>query len=289
MRQDLSRGISEIFKNYKSIKWWRNRIFVPYVVGTLTQLHPSYPGYGEAIRVMEEDWDNLIVLDACRADAFERVVDLDRFDDYSAVASLGSHSSEWTRQNFADKQFGDTVYVSANPHISMISGDSFHSLNEMWDKKVDEDAGVVLPSSMAEATLDALEEYPNKRLIAHFMQPHAPFVGSEYNMDEITPPSKFWQAYDENLEYVLKYVYELLEELPGRTIITSDHGTMRPTRIGKILGIQWHKPRLRNPEVSMVPWATVENGRRKIIAEETKDQSTTQNINERLRDLGYKT
>lgn len=288
MDNPIERTLSEIRKNSHSLNWWRNRVFIPYIVGTLTQLHPGYPGYDEAVRVTEEDWDNLIILDACRADAFERVVDTEQFDEYRSVPSLGSHSSEWTRQNFANKQFGDIVYVSANPHTSMIAGNSFHSLVEMWNTDVDENTGIVPPKAMVDATRDIFEEYPNKRLIIHFMQPHAPFIGSDEDLDDISPPSQFWKAYDENLEFVLKYVYELLEDIPGKTVITSDHGTMRPTHLGKVLGLEWHKPRLRNPAVSMVPWAVIENERREIVSGSTEDQSTSENVDERLRDLGYK-
>ena len=75
---------------------------------------------------MEEDWDTFIVLDACRADFFEEVADFSWFDSYTSRVSLGSHSSEWTRKNFAEREFPDTVYVSANPHTSLIVGGNFH-------------------------------------------------------------------------------------------------------------------------------------------------------------------
>lgn len=89
----LRHALSEIRKNYSSLNWWRNRVLVPYVIGTVSQYHSNYPGYEEAVHVMEEDWDTLIVLDACRVDYFREVADLDQFDDYSTRISLGSHSS----------------------------------------------------------------------------------------------------------------------------------------------------------------------------------------------------
>ena len=73
MWKSLSHALSEIRQNYSSINWWRNRVFVPYVIGTLTRLHPSYPGYNKAIHVMNEDWDNLIILDAYRYDELNRL------------------------------------------------------------------------------------------------------------------------------------------------------------------------------------------------------------------------
>lgn len=94
------RAFSEIRKNLWSFNWWRNRVLVPYIFGTATRFYPRYPGYEDAVRVMDEDWDTLIVLDACRADTFQNVADLDRFDGYQTRVSLGSHSSEWTRRRF---------------------------------------------------------------------------------------------------------------------------------------------------------------------------------------------
>ena len=155
MSPSLERALSEIRANYDSLNWWRNRVLLPYVVGTATRLHPGYPGYDEAIRVMDEDWDTLVVLDACRADVFEEVADLARFDAYEPVVSLGSHSSEWTRRNFRGGRFDDTVYVSANPHTALEAGDSFHRVLELWETHTDEDAGVVLPDAVRDAVVES--------------------------------------------------------------------------------------------------------------------------------------
>lgn len=281
----ISHAVSEIRQNYSSFNWWRNRVFVPYVVGTLTRLHPSYPGYSDAVRVMEEDWDNLIILDACRADAFERVADLDQFDEYRSAVSLGSHSSEWTRRNFANEEFGDTVYVSANPHTSRDAGDSFHTIVEMWNHDFDDDAGTVLPEAMVDTALETYEEFSNKRLIVHFMQPHGPFVGSDIPQEEAD--ERYWEAYDENLEYVLEEVWRLLDELPGKSAVTGDHGQVSPGPLRDKLGVGGHKPRLRHPGLVVVPWA-VANGERRNIVKGTTDKITNDGVNERLRDLGYK-
>lgn len=89
MKREIWHALSEVRKNCTSLNWWRNRVFVPYVIGTATRFHPKYPGYDDAVRVMEDDWDTLIVLDACRADTFQKVVDLSRYDQYSTRVSRG--------------------------------------------------------------------------------------------------------------------------------------------------------------------------------------------------------
>lgn len=285
MRQSVQRILTAVRDNYQSFNWWRNRVFVPYVLGTLTRKHPGYPGYDEAVQVTDEDWDNLIVLDSCRHDAFERVADLDRFNDYRSVVSAGSHSSEWTRRNFTGRQFGDIVYVSANPHTSKLAGDSFHKIVEMWDREFDDAAGTVPPNAMADAAREAIAEYPNKRLVVHFMQPHGPFLGSDIPDNEVD--DRYWEAYDQNLRFVLETVHELLNDLPGRTVITADHGQIAPSRLRDVLGVSGHKPGLRHPGLVRVPWAVFEGERRRIVAG-TTDDATADGIDDRLRDLGYK-
>lgn len=73
---------------------------------------------------MEQDWDTLIVLDACRHDLFETVVDIDQFDEYRHVVSLGGATPKWTRRNFAEETFSDTVYVASDPYTSKIAPNS---------------------------------------------------------------------------------------------------------------------------------------------------------------------
>jgi len=278
-------AIAEIRKNYGSLNWWRNRVLVPYVFGTATRLYPGYPGYGEAVRVMDEDWDTLIVLDACRADCFERTADLGTYDSYESRISLGSHSSEWTRRNFAGGAFGDTVYVSANPHTTLEAGDAFHHIVELWETDFDEGAGVVLPGTVRDAAIETYEEFPDKRLIVHFMQPHGPFVGSEIG-DDYRTEDEYWRAYRENLEHVLTFVDDLLETIPGRTVITADHGQVYFDGLLDRLGLGGHKPRLRLPGLVEVPWAVVAGQRREIHEGETAE-AQGRNVENRLEDLGY--
>ena len=281
---DPRHALSEVRKNFSSLNWWRNRVFVPFVIGTATQFHPRYPGYDEGIRVMEEDWDTMIVLDACRADYFEQVVDLDRYDEYDSRVSLGSHSSEWTRQNFQGESFGDTVYVSANPHTSLEAGDAFHQIVELWETDFDDEAGVVRPDAVRDAAIEAYEEYPHKRLIVHFMQPHGPFIAT--NRDDYDEKSAYWQAYVENLELVLPYVDDIIDAVPGKTVVTADHGQVFASGLKERLGIGGHKARLRFPSLVEVPWAVRDGERREIRTGEISEAGGEQ-VQDRLKDLGY--
>lgn len=225
--------LREIRRNGTSLSWWRDRVFVPYVVGTLTRLHPSYPGYDEAIRVMDEDWDTLLVLDACRADTFESVVDTDRYDDYRRAVSLGSHSSEWTRRNFGNKQFGDTVYVSANPHTTLLADDAFHEIVEVWTE-FDCPPNQIHPEELVEAAVDAHERDPDKRLIVHFMQPHG--TGQLVDGDGTDP-----DVYRQVVESMQEFVFALADDVGGKTAVTADHGELFTSGLRWRLGIRQHR------------------------------------------------
>lgn len=285
MKREIWHALSEVRKNCTSLNWWRNRVFVPYVIGTATRFHPKYPGYDDAVRVMEDDWDTLIVLDACRADTFQKVVDLSRYDQYSTRVSRGSHSSEWTRRNFGRQQFDDTVYVSANPHTSLIASNSFHRIFELWENDFDDDAGVVLPEIVRDAAIEAYEQFPNKRLIIHFMQPHGPFIGSDIEKP-YQSEDEYWHAYEQNLEYVLPYVDDIIESIPGKTAVTADHGQIYSIGLKSRLGLGGHPPRVRYPGLVNVPWATTD-GERREIQEGEISEAGSERIEERLEQLGY--
>lgn len=266
--------------------WIRDRIIAPYIIGPITRLHPNWPGYDEAIQVMDEDWDTLIILDACRSDIFEETIETSLFDTYEKKVSLGSHSSEWVRRNFHGKSYGDTVYISANPHTNLLAHDVFHDIIELWNTDYDDELGTVHPKRVAEAAKDIAQEYPNKRLIVHFMQPHGPLIGASksrpFDSDEA-----YWQAYRETLEFAFPYAQSAANEIDGKAVITADHGQINKDGIFKHLGLKSHKPNLRIPGLVEVPWAVIDDKRREVKTGKTQT-GIQNNVDDRLRDLGYK-
>jgi len=64
----------------------------------------------KTLKVMEENWNYLIILDACRYDYFEKL----HRNYFSGVLekkiSLGSGTSEWLRKNFTS-YYPDTIYI----------------------------------------------------------------------------------------------------------------------------------------------------------------------------------
>jgi hypothetical protein len=310
----LRYAVFEISENYDRSNWWRNRI-TDRIIAPTQQRFGSRSG---AVSVMEEDWDNLFVLDACRLDLFKDTVATNQFDEYRAEVSLGSRTDEWTFENFYGESFGDTVYVTGSPVTSKVLSDEFHDLIEVWKQGFDEEKGAILPSAVAQAGREARQQYPEKRIIVHFMQPHIPFVHSpEMNFREWwTPYNDFeetdadpprtvwgalgmglveyddvWEAYQENLKYSFEEAMDLVDNLSGRTVITSDHGNMMGERTWPIpIKVYAHPRGLRAPPLVEVPWAVlddddrpeiVDDGVASISAEESDD------MKRKLAALGY--
>lgn len=310
---------------YKDSYWWRNRVLEFLVAPIHTRL---YPGRDGSVDVMDEEWDTLVVLDACRADLFEQHIDNSEFDDYRREVSRGSTTLEWVEQNFAGGAFGDTVYITTNPYVSLAAGDAFHKLVELWVNEFDDDLNTVLPELVVEAAERVHEEYPDKRVVVHFMQPHHPFITdpdlqfngwqvAEYDgwRDDIeddavsssesdieTPwealakgivdREEVWNAYGENLDIALKAVDDLLHTVDGKVVVTSDHGNMLGERTFPLpLRVYGHPVGIRNSELVEVPWAVIEQGeRRSIYEEETTSAGSNdeETVKVRLEALGYR-
>jgi hypothetical protein len=273
-----------------------------------------------------EDWDNLLILDACRYDMFERLNNIP--GNLESRRSNGSATREFVRNTFVGKTFHDTVYVTANPFVSMDVGDVFHATIDLWRNDWNDDLGTVKPEVMRQALLDAAERYPNKRLIAHFIQPHHPFIGPtgqrEINMTAGNEKARrralgdnrefesradtAWLlaergdldvemlacAYNENLELVLPEVRAAVDALDGLTVVTSDHGNLMDEPAYGMLSTGSrrfaHPMYATAPELVRVPWLVCEADERRHIHEDSpQHQSEAEEdiVEDRLEALGY--
>lgn len=309
-------------KNLLKTRWWLDTV-APYVRRQLnrklsqwTYSPPSKPSY-----LMEEDWDNVIILDACRYDLFESVNTLEGRLDYRI--SPASATPEFLTRNFDGKQYHDTVYVTANPMYRTRGLDEvFHHVVDVWENHWDKQKQTVMPEAMAKVTAEAYERYPNKRIISHFMQPHYPFVGDladelgehsgyefayrevtegEGHRDNLTVWERLeagevsrnlvWDAYAENLSIALPHVKTLIDLFEERTVVTSDHGNLlgeKPHALAT--SVYGHPPGLRHEHLCKVPWLVVTGDERKDVIEEGPTERTPEpsdDVADRLADLGY--
>ena len=319
---ELSYILDTLRRNWNNTHWW-NTMFNREVAGRYYQ---SVQG-NDGIYVMEQDWDNLLILDACRFDLFEEVMRETDFEipgQLEKVTSRGSGTPEFLRENFKGSRFDDTVYVTANPFSMKIIDDPFHETDHVWVDGWDDAEQTVLPEVVCDRTLAAEEKHPNKRLISHFMQPHHPFVGDTRlendpglewvrarATDGDVPDVQFvwerlgrgmvdaaevWQAYRDNLIRALDPIADLVQELEGKTVITSDHGNGFGERLRPFpTRVYGHDERIRIPALVDVPWFVVDSDGRKTItaasgerADAATDRNTDERIEEKLKALGYK-
>lgn len=279
--------------------------------------HRSGHNYNTAgVDIFDEDWDTLLVLDACRYDMFEEEHSLD--GQLETRCSRGSHTREFLRGNFAGRDLRDTVYVTASPQLYRWQDEidtALHAVVNVWrEDGWNDEHETVLPETVNKFAYDALEQYPDKRLVVHYLQPHYPFIDSGLDADKARlrsgnqdeadiwgklmtgtlslPPETVWGAYRRNLRQVLPHVEELLEEVPGRTVVTSDHGNMVGERSQPIPVREWgHPPGVYTDELVKVPWLVSENGARRTVVAEAADTHSDEiddrTVRDRLEQLGY--
>jgi len=255
----------------------------------------------DGIDVMTENWDTLLLLDGCRYDLFADHCGLDGC--LESRWSQGSDSHEFIDANFTGRDLHDTVYVTSNPYMSSVEDGTFHAIENVLLAGWDDELRTVTPETMREAVAEAHEQYPNKRIIGHFMQPHFPFIGEvgqrhahggipdrdvdnyyhevisegeddndlsvwnklQFKLDGVTED---WvrAAYAENLELVLDEVEKLLDDVEGKIVVSADHGNLIGDWIGPIPCRGYGHPRHLHVEpLVKVPWFIIENGSRRDV------------------------
>ena len=265
-----------------------------------------------SVDVMSKEWDNLFILDACRADYFETQ---HRFEEPAErVIAPGKMSWEFMQKTFLGGQFYDTIYITSNPFATRLPEDTFFKteyLIDEWDNEV----GTIHPEDVVAAGAAAHEQYPNKRLILHFMQPHRPYLGpmAEQLRERVNLKGyrnqgdgvQIWgavkekqvsvnevrQAYAESLDIVLSVVEDALSEFDGKTAITADHGEMLGERVFPFTSRVWgHSEGFSTLTLREVPWLVVDGDRREVSDSppvNSGEDLGESEVRDRLQALGY--
>jgi hypothetical protein len=306
----------ELQRNWRSTKWWKG-VYRRRIYSRLLRADGTY--------ILDEQWDNLVILDACRYDAFRK---LNRIvGKLESRISRGSCTVEFLRENFTkyprQAALREIVYVTANPYVNLHLGDRFHRIYPVWDHGWNDDLSTVPPEHVVEEALKARMEHPNKRLIVHFMQPHFPsLIGrfpaetgieglrshalgkstyAEMTVEDLLEEGKLtreevWSSYKDNLSIVLSHVEELTRRMPGITVITSDHGDLFGERLGFLYPFReyGHKCELHVRQLILVPWLILRNDTRVVprteprgLEKSTYSREEDEKIKDRLRRLGY--
>jgi|GEM_PF-4407607 hypothetical protein len=244
----------ELGKNWRDKIWWKGR-FIHYIVGGYYRRRPN-----RGVYVMEEDWDNLIILDTCRYDTFVEVTGMNV--DYRI--SRGLSTPKFLRESFVNCKFNDAVYVTTNPWVGILCGNY---------------------------ALRVGEECPDKRLIIHFLQPHwwyisdpklAKYVADNHSHGEIVgnpwvPVEKgvfdltrVYSSHKRDLKLAYRHVLQLIKKLTGKTAITADSEAFGERGFGvRILG---HPSNIHKPALVKVPWVVFDSKERREIKEGDEKQ-----------------
>lgn len=289
--------------------------------------HMGYPIWAR------DDWDVLVVLDACRTDLMREVIneypELPDADDVETFWSNASCSIDWINRNFNGypEHAERAGYVTANPFAdhdwpdakNANLGDSdvgyFAPLYRTDWQDVKPGIATVPPEAVTDRTIATWRDRDGlgiDRLVAHYMQPHEPYItrpewgaGDHKLLENLIDPSKeagssiwpklregeivmdeFWAVYKDNLRWVLDDVTErLLPNVEGRVVLTADHGNA----LGE-WGEWHHPPGAIGPSVRRVPWVAVEATDTKRIQPDRgfgSEEPEEQSVEKQLAALGY--
>jgi hypothetical protein len=260
----------------------------------------------KGVSVVDEEWDNLIIFDACRYDLFVEHADLP--GETTQKISKGSSTYEFIAGNFRNRNLRDTIVLTGNSWYSRL--DNRYDLG--FFKIYHPGSDVPLsekPRMIAKRAKEVAKTYPHKRLIIHFIPPHHPYVGptaAEYFPDIEDQSIDFFikfrygewglsddlleRAYLENLDRIIPLAADLIKDLNGRTVVTSDHGEMLGDQTGPIPVIDYgHTAGLYVSPLVEVPWHVYDAPRRTIQPGEPEEHTYDEEmIEETLKELGYR-
>jgi hypothetical protein len=261
------------------------------------------------VPIYERDWDLLIIVDACRIDLMQEVApDYEFIDTISPIRSLNSATWKWMEENFVqryDQEMSDTAYVCGNPFSEhKLEPNDFVVLEEVW-RDIWEEPGTVPPRAVTDVAIETSRECHPERLIAHYMQPHCPFISNPKLMDtnelnnfvgyhegddvwdrlamgELNR-EEVWISYRENLKIALNEIGILLNNIDAETaIITSDHGNA----LGEWL-IYGHPPEMPLDCLRTVPWIKTTAVDQKTREPNTNFGASDMTREKKLTALGY--
>lgn len=203
---------------------------------------------------------------------------------------------------------------SAHSDVLPLGADDFALFDEAWRHRWTEDpVSTVPPRPLTDRAIDVWRrrrELGVEKIVVHYMQPHIPFrsrpewFGQRENLDHFGEPGKeevedawfavrdgeipkdtFWEAYADNLAWVLDDVELLRRNADARIALTSDHGN----GFGEF-DIWSHPPGCPHPAVRKVPWAIVsgtDSGEYTPTIEDVEPEGSD-DVVDRLDALGYR-
>lgn len=259
--------------------------------------------------IWDQEWDLLIILDACRPEWIRQEAENYPHLEYvETIHSVGSHSKEFINATFNTKyadELSQTLYITGNHYANQIDRsllDGFETAHDYGGWAYE--AAAPPAHIITDLAISATRESSWDRCIVHYMQPHKPFLERGNNRTEynVIPWSIGYEpycrvlrgdlsvkdlhiAFRSNLRYVLFEVEILLKNIDASKVaITADHGQA----LGEN-GLWDHVIGVNHPSMRRVPWVeTTAKDQHTHSPKEYErtdyDQATVQG---NLEDLGY--
>lgn len=276
------------------------------------------PSQREKIReLVGEDEFLLIILDSCRFDFFAQEFPSYFEGDLQQVYTANTYTKQYQQSTWPDEY--DVTYVAGGPVITDRNfelsnmeyrpSEHFDEILHVWDRGYKKELGVTPP----EAVSDAAMKRDAPRMIVHYFQPHAPYIG-EYRLrdgavDEASgeqskievrreslieiydrieggeiDQSALVNAYRSNLQRVLEAAKPLVANASRRTVITADHGELLGEDGRYLHGGVPHQI------LCQLPWFEVDSvvgSVDDLSVEWAEGTQSEKNVKEQLQDLGY--
>jgi len=214
-----------------------------------------YEVNGEKKNLLEEDWDLLVILDACRFDFFKDLYTKKYKHlggDLKKAISPATFTPVWLNKIFKGF-YDDIVYVSSQPYVNskteavdrygfkFDAKKHFFKIIDVWKWGWVDQLGTVPPRFINEAFLKARDVYKNKRFILHYLQPHGPYISRNYipYFEDVKKRELALTVASRKGEQTSKRVEKTLVKIRMRSgeIIEKALGVQGRWKISKILGI----------------------------------------------------
>jgi len=317
--------IRQVEKSYTKGSWSGAFRYITYhtwnrVINRVGSRLPRSTMSGE--NVYNDDWDALIILDACRPDALSMLASEYEFvpSEIPTMKSAGPTSPIWLANTFTEATSQDlagTSLVSANVYTKDLGEiatppDTFNHVVEVWRDGWDDELDSTPPREVTRSAVEAHRQLDHDRIIVHYMQPHMPYPSLDFKSDaqgwsvwnelKCGGISRFeaFGAYLDTLRWVLDDVALLLSACDfDSPVISADH-----TELFGEYGLYGHHP-FPIPFLHRVPWVEldpdiygselqVDDDELEDVRSAPSDSSAAQQDNridtqQQLRALGYRT
>ncbi|MFC7196169.1 hypothetical protein ACFQL4_18545 [Halosimplex aquaticum] len=257
-------------------------------------------------RLAETDWDVLVVLDACRYDALQRVTHWP----VERCRSPGSATGHWLEECGRSGVLEDSYVATGNVNYANFDVGAA-AVDHVWEDHWNDRLGNVLPEPVLGAADDFLAD-GERPVVAHLLPPHAPYVAEvgdtwipafpdvdvwrrnpgREDEDKLSPQvamasghvdmERAIAGYHASVEATWEAILPTIGEWVDRdltVVVTADHGeTFGRWRDWKLYG---HPNRVHVRPLVEVPWIVFEQ------APPVEADDAADGVQEKLEALGY--